>query len=149
MEWSTRQLILTRIYWNTLWKLAAISQTAFTLVFLMAIALLPREWRLFVSASHPAATFFSWIVWLPVTDLLFTIFALGFVRGLFRWLSMRVLLPDHRENLNHFAWAYIFLPPVISLFSAFILWRSAMTRLVEWRGKIYELVSSREVKVLQ
>ncbi|MBZ5552987.1 MAG: glycosyltransferase family 2 protein [Acidobacteriia bacterium] len=148
-EWSTRQLILTRIYWNKLWKLAAISQTVFSLVFLTATALLPREWRLFSSTKNSAPAFFSWIAQLPVTSLLFTIFVLGFIRGLFRWLSVRVILSDHRENLNHFAWAYIFLPPVISLFSAYILWRSAMTRLVAWRGKVYELVSSREVKVLQ
>ncbi|MBZ5535904.1 MAG: glycosyltransferase [Acidobacteriia bacterium] len=149
MEWSTRQLILTRIYSNRLWKLAAVSQTGFTLVVLLAIALLPREWRLFSPTSSSGPTFFNWIVRLPVTSILFMIFVLGSIRGLFRWLSVRVILSDHMKNLDYFAWAYILLPPAISLFSTFILWRSAMTRVVAWRGKVYELVSSREVKVLQ
>ncbi|MFI5175276.1 MAG: glycosyltransferase [Terriglobia bacterium] len=149
VQWSTRQLIITRVYSNKLWKLAAVSQSVFALTVLLGSALLPREWGLFFSSGMSFSTSTARFGVLPVTAFLLAIFLLGFVRGFFRWLSVRSILPSHHENLDHFGWTYVFLPPLISLFSAYILWRSALTNRVEWRDRVYKLMSSQEVKVLR
>jgi ceramide glucosyltransferase len=142
LEWSTRQLIITKVYSSKLWRLALISQTIFALTIILGVALL------FFNRRSPSS-----LPKIPsmvsVMGLLAAIFLMGFIRGFYRWLSIREILSDHRSNLNRFAPAYIFLPPVISLFSTFILWSSAFTHRVKWRDRTYELISSREMKVVE
>lgn len=149
VDWSARQLIITRIYSGTLWKLAMVSQNLFALTTLLGLALLPREWKGLGATRISHTGWFGAVDYFPATTLLLVIFTLGFIRGFYRWRSIRKILSEHRSNLDHFAWAYIFLPPVVSLFSAYILWRSALTHRVEWRGRVYELVSPTKLNILK
>ncbi len=135
VEWSTRQLIITKVYFRHLWRLALVSQTLFAVTMLSGIGLL---------VSNPSPGVSRW------TAVALSLICLcGFVRGFLRWLAIRRVLSSHRENLNRYAWAYIFLPPLISLFTAFTLWRSARTSQVRWSGHEYEIHSPTEMTVLK
>lgn len=148
-QWATRQLIITRIYSNPLWKLAFVLQGIFSVGILLGWGLLPIEWHRSPGIAQFPSAPLSAIKAFSVTGLLMAVFLLAFVRGFYRWRAIRCVLPPHRANLNRFAWVYIVLPPLISLWSAYLLFRSALTRRVCWRGRVYELISSDKMKVLE
>lgn len=148
-DWSARQLIITKVYSNKFWKLAILSQSIFSMTVLLGGTLLPFEWQRLEPTLSKSLVPRGDFEYLPVSLTLATLFLLGFFRGFFRWRSTRTILAAHRAHIDSFAWAYIFLPPWISLFSTLVLWRSAFTNRVEWRGRVYELISPNEVRVLK
>jgi ceramide glucosyltransferase len=122
LEFTTRQIIITRVYEPKLWRVAFIAQTIFNVTFWWALARLLGSWPDPVSAA----------VWL-------TIFVLSGLKAWIRLEAVRKVLPS--GTLSKWKWSYILLAPLGSLLYEYNMVRSAFTRDIIWRQRRYSLIS--------
>ena len=146
-EWSTRQMILTKVYSRKLWRLALVSQWTFSLVWWWAlagvmVALLPRlegSWTLGVWSGGIKK-------YALLTGLLFLF---GAIRGWYRTRTIQHVRPERADDIQTFWWGYVLLFPLASTLTAYNLARSALTSSIEWRGVRYEFGSAQELRVIR
>jgi ceramide glucosyltransferase len=127
LEFTTRQIIITRVYREQLWRLGLLAQTIFNLTFvgLPAAAL----------AGGGSAFVVLWLI----------VYGLSAARSALRLSAVREVL--HDPSLWRFAWFYILSPPVVSLIYEYNMLRSAATTHIEWRNIHYNLISPNETRV--
>lgn len=142
LEWSTRQVIITKVYSRGLWRLAMLSEWPFVLFWWWAVGEL-AAWALGVGA----AIRIDWLQGAPLLLLLGMVWLLGAVRGLFRWRMICRIRREQRESLKRDFWGYLLLGPLTATLTAFNLLVSLFTSTIVWRRVRYRLVSSREVRV--
>jgi ceramide glucosyltransferase len=134
LEFTTRQMTITRIYAPRVWWLTAITHSFFNLAFWGGVALLA------VGVASVSAL-------LPL--LLGSLF-LGLLTGAIRWFLATQLLPEEsRSPVRRGWWAYWFLSPAISLLYLYNIAASARTRRIVWRGIGYEMASPNETIIWQ
>jgi cellulose synthase/poly-beta-1,6-N-acetylglucosamine synthase-like glycosyltransferase len=126
LEFTTRQIKITRVYASHLWLPLLLGSALFAIVFfggLILISLYPR---------------------LPVALLLALIFALGAAKSFIRFRAVsRVLKTSHRDLLAH-----IFLWPFASLLYLYNAIIAGFSQRITWRGITYELKSLREAVII-
>ena len=142
LEWSTRQVIITKVYSRGLWRMAHLSEWPFVLFWWWAVGEL-LAWALGVGAAIRV----QWLQGPPLLFLLVVVWLLGAVRGLFRWRMICRIRPEQRERLKRDFWGYLMLGPLAATLTACNLAVSLFTSSIVWRGVRYEMVSSREVRV--
>lgn len=142
LEWSTRQVIITKVYSRGLWRLAMLSEWPFVLFWWWAVGEL-AAWAIGVGA----AIRIDWLQGAPLLILLGVVWLLGAVRGLFRWRMICRIRREQRESLKRDFWGYLLLGPLTATLTAFNLLVSLFTSTIVWRRVRYRLVSSREVRV--
>ena len=135
LEFTTRQMIITRVYSPGIWKLAWCSNTLFNVTFYFGIVLVVRGLLHSESVIWPAS-------------LLGLIYLLGAWKGWLRYRAIRLLLDRYRQELDRISWAYVLLPPFMSLLWLYNMIASAMTRRITWRGITYELRSPHKTIIL-
>jgi len=126
LEFTTRQIIITRVYHPQLWRIGLIAQTVFNLTF---VALLVAM----VNGNVLAAG--AWIV----------IYALSSARAAIRHSAVRTVV--HDPSLSRFAWFYILSSPVVALLYQYNMVVSALTSTIEWRQIHYTLIGPNETRV--
>ena len=122
LEFTTRQIIITRVYEPKLWRVAFIGQTIFNVTFWWSIVRMLERWPDPVSAA----------VWI-------TIFILSGWKAWIRLEAVRTVLPS--GTLSKWKWSYILLAPLGSLLYEYNMVRSAFTRDILWRQRRYSLIS--------
>jgi len=147
LEWSTRQMILTKVYSRKLWRLALVSQWSFTLVWWWAlagvvIALLPIRESWIVSPLWGGGVHKYALLAGPL-------FLFGAVRGWYRIRTIQRLRPENRKPIQVFWWAYVLLFPLASTLTAYNLARSVLSSSIEWRGVRYEFGPAQELRVIR
>lgn len=130
LEFTTRQVKITRVYASHLWLPLMLGSGLFCTVFFGGIAL----W--FVTGS------------LPVLVILATLFLLGAGKSFVRWRAVRIPLAEHRSKLNQDLWAHVVLWPFASLLYFYNTIVAAFSRRIKWRGITYELKSSTEAVII-
>ena len=144
LEWSTRQVIITKVYSRALWRMALLSEWPFVLFWWWAVG------ELLASAlGVGGAIRIGWLQGAPLLLLLGAAWLLGAVRGLFRWKMICRIRPEQRERLKRDFWGYLLLGPLAATLTAFNLLVSLFTSTIVWRRVRYRLVSSREVRVVR
>ncbi len=141
-RWATRQVVLTRVYNERLWWMGFASYLLYAAPFLLGLALI--VWPLFLSPSSSPA-----IVRAGVLATLALILALGMAKAAARTVVARELFPEERESLARYGscyWRLSILVPWIMLANFLV---SAFTRRIEWRGTVYDLRSSREIRIVR
>jgi hypothetical protein len=118
-EFTTRQIIITRVYEPRLWRMALVSQSIFNIAFWWSFAL---AWK-----NPVAAVFFI------------TIYGLAAAKSWIRLNALGSVLPD--TPLSDYRWSYILWSPLSGLIYEYNLLRSAFTRDIVWRQIRYRLVS--------
>lgn len=136
LEWTTRQIILTRVYEPRLWWPALGIHVFYCGVFLFGAAL----------AAGRLAT--SWWTSAAILMTLAAIAALAVAKGVFRLASVLLLLPEHRDELRRTWWSPTLVAAVVPWLMALNCALSALTRRITWRGVTYELRSPWETRVL-
>lgn len=129
MDWCARQMAITRVYWPNLWRVAGASQILY--------------WSFLLLGGVAAGR--GDFVSLALVSALLT---LSFASGGLRSSAVGELEPRFRERLRPFLWAYALFTPLASLLSVYGFVRSALSRRIEWRGKLYEMRSPTETVVL-
>ena len=133
LEFSTRQMKITRVYAPNLWKASFIGSFLFTAIFWTGILLL-----FFVS---------GWHFWLTLASLLI-IFALGSAKSHIRLKAVKLVLKDYKKDLDRsILWHNLFwvITPVIFLYNNFT---ALLSNEIVWRGITYKLVSPDETEIL-
>ena len=128
VEWSTRQIIITKVYSRGLWRLALLSEWPFVLFWWWAVGEL-TAWTLGVGALIRI----PWLQGAPLLFLLGAIWFLGGVRGFFRWRMVRRIRPEQRERLKRDSWGYLLLGPLAATLTACNLAVSLFTSTIVWR----------------
>lgn len=119
LEFTTRQVIITRVYHPGLWRVGFLGHAIFNLAF----------W--------PLPFFHPWL-WCAL-------YGLSAARSCMRYLSVRTALP--REALPRQAGFYILSSPLVALLYLYNMAASALGTEIEWRQIRYKLVSPNETRV--
>ena len=72
----------------------------------------------------------------------------GMGKGATRGYAARLMFPDREDWLDRFGWAFFWFVPIATWAWLYIFIRSAITRRIEWRGNVYELVSAEETRLV-
>jgi len=125
LEFTTRQIIITRVYRPRLWQVGLVAQTFFNVTFwcLLLTALVTRSW---------------------IPSLLFlTIYGLSAARSALRTSAVKSRL----HGILRFPWFYVLATPLVSLLYEYNLIIAGLTRDIEWRQIHYTLISANETRV--
>jgi len=159
IEFTRRQITITRIYNPSAWWFGVISHLLFVLGFFGGAV-----WTIFKfttgavlsnvqphSTSPTASTAAPFGVshvpaYLMVSLLL--IYALGCIKGWLRLTAATLMLPWARVELRRTRTMFYFLWPLVSLLFLYDFIVSATTRKIKWRGVWYEMRSPTETVVL-
>lgn len=131
LEFSTRQLKITRVYAPHLWKASLVGSFLFTAIFWTGVFL-----TIFRALSGLST-------WLPLAFLL-VIFTLGALKAWLRLTAVKLVLPNYRQQLNRNEfWQLTFwtITPAIYLCNSLC---AAFSQQILWRGILYELKSPGE-----
>lgn len=127
IEFTTRQIQITRVYASHLWLPLLLGSSLFTIAFfggLILIGFHPRS---------PAAYIFPLII-----------FALGAAKSVIRFRAVSTVLQTSRRDL----FAHIFLWPFASLLYLYNAIVAGFSRRLKWRGITYELKSPSEAVII-
>ena len=148
LEWSTRQIVITKIYSRRLWQLAFASQIPFLVGWWGGLARL--LWGFGSIETYSAGGWLGSLtsIW-QLGIIMGLIYFLGALRGFWRLKAANLIFQDQRRSFNRFWWGYVLLAPLVSTLTGYNLLVSLLTSTLEWRGVRYELKSSDEVRVVR
>ena len=135
MEFTNRQMILTRVYAPRFWAIGGIAHVSYS------ITLLYAAWLMLVRAI----TGEMWFELVPVTLL---VPLLAAIKGAMRAVAAERLLPEWKEKVKEWTWAWILLAPLVPFLYAWNSIVAAFTRRIRWRGIRYELISPSQTRIL-
>jgi cellulose synthase/poly-beta-1,6-N-acetylglucosamine synthase-like glycosyltransferase len=135
IEFTTRQVIITRVYRPRMWWTGLISHSLFVAVFFGGLAWAGAR---LAKSNNPDGS---------LLVMLFSIYALGSAKGALRLIAARAALPQASRDLTRLWWMFCLLWPLVSLLFLYNFIKSATTRRITWRGVRYELRSPTETIV--
>ncbi|MDQ3063160.1 MAG: glycosyltransferase family 2 protein, partial [Acidobacteriota bacterium] len=133
LEFTTRQMKITRIYAAHLWKASLIGSFLFTIIFWTGIVLL-----FFVSNFH---------FWLTLA-FLFVIFVFGLIKAWLRLKAVKLVLSDYEKELNRQLLSHLTLWTISPLIYFYNCVCALFSRKIVWRGIEYNLRSATETEIL-
>jgi ceramide glucosyltransferase len=134
-EFTNRQLIITRVYSPKLWLTAALGHLFYCAVVLLGLGLFVGNW----AAGLPSFQ----IILLALFPV---ILCAG--RGVLRLAAVLDLLPEWREKLLTYGWAWTLLAPLVPFVYLCNTIVAAFSRTITWRGIRYQLISPRQTHIL-
>lgn len=135
IEFTTRQLKITRAYATHLWRGVLTSSLVFVLVFFGGIVLVVARALAGLSFATPLV-------------LLLVIFALGAMKSHLRRRAVAQIISDQRGRSFGATLAHLTLWPLASVLYLYNALAAAVSRRITWRGITYELKSSTETVIL-
>ncbi|MEP6707007.1 MAG: glycosyltransferase family 2 protein [Pyrinomonadaceae bacterium] len=135
LEFTNRQLKITRVYAPHFWRSVLLGSLLFVLVFFGGIALVVTK----------AAFGGPFIV--PLLSLLI-IFGLGAAKGFVRLRAVSLVLAKHQGRTRESTLAHVCLWPVTSFLYLYNALVAAFSRRIRWRGITYELNSPTEAVII-
>jgi cellulose synthase/poly-beta-1,6-N-acetylglucosamine synthase-like glycosyltransferase len=135
LEFTNRQIILTRVYMPRAWREIAALTLYFCALFLLVASLL---YRAFAQQGLPDG----------VVSLLLpgTAFAVVLQCWLQTTFAMRIL-PQHRDELRRLRWAYLGVMPLVAPLALCNVIVSCFSRRIVWRGIGYELLGPNQTVI--
>jgi hypothetical protein len=135
LEFTTRQIKITRVYASHLWKPVLLGGFLFAVTFYGGIGLL--VWRVLTGRSF-----------VMLLAVLVLIFLLGAAKSFVRWKSIRIPLREYRRLLNRDLPGQLTLWPFASLLYLYNAIVAGFSRRIVWRGITYELKSPNEAVII-
>ncbi len=136
IEFTTRQVKITRAYAAHLWKAVLFGSLVFALTFFGGIGLvIARAW-LHLSVTTPIA-------------LLLILFAMGATKSYLRLRAVSAFINDSRITSVTSTFAHIVLWPIASALYLYNGLAAACSRRIKWRGITYELKSPNETVIIK
>ena len=136
LEFTTRQMKITRVYAPNLWKASLIGSFLFNLIFVWGISVI--IYRLIYGGS----------ILFPILALiLISAFSVG--KAWLRLKAVKLILKDYENELNKQFWTQNTLwivTPAIFLYNDFC---ALFSRKIAWRGIKYKLQSPNETEILR
>ncbi|HEY2548911.1 MAG TPA: glycosyltransferase family 2 protein [Candidatus Acidoferrum sp.] len=135
MEFTNRQVLITRVYAEKMWGIAAGTHLLYCLSLTLGTFLTLGDFIATRPAFHLAA-----LTFLPVL--------LAMIRGALRATGVSEALPACRSQITSASWIYVLLPVFIPFLYLVNFTASLVTRKIRWRGVIYELIAPEQTRVL-
>jgi len=135
LEFTTRQLKITRAYAPHLWKIVLFSNLLFVLVFFGGIAL----------TIVRAALGLPFILALA---FILSIYTLGILKAYLRWRAVSIPLARYGKELRRDRFSHLFLWPLASALYLYNALAALLSRRITWRGITYELKSPHETVII-
>lgn len=135
LEFTNRQMILTRVYAPGMWTWGALTHILYCLTLLDSF---------FVIFARIVAG----DTWLALAILALVVPLLAAIMGALRTVAVEELLPDWKTRLRVWEWAWFLLAPLVPFLFAWNSLVAAFVREIRWRGIRYRLISPSQTKVL-
>ncbi len=135
LEFTNRQMIITRVYEPRLWMLTGAVHLFYSLTVLWGLVVVLTLW-------------FEGVPVLPIFLFLLTAPLLAAFKGALRLVAVNELLPAWRQKLMAYGWAWTILAGVVPFLYAWNAIVAALTRRITWRGVHYELISPDQTQIL-
>lgn len=135
LEFTNRQLKITRVYASHLWKPLLIGSLLFCAVFFGGLALIITRAILHLTFSLPLA-------------LLFLIYLLGAAKAYVRLKAVAIPLANYEKQLSQSLPKHLLLWPLASALYLSNALIAGFSRRIEWRGITYELKSATEAVII-
>lgn len=135
MEFTNRQVLITRVYAQKIWRSAALTHFLYCLTLVTGSLLILEN---FV-AQRP--TF-------HIVTLTFLPILLSAIRGAIRLVGVTEALPGARSQITGQAWIYVLLNVFVPLLYVVNFVNSLVTRRMRWRAVTYELVGPEQTRIL-
>ncbi len=136
VEWTTRQIILTRVYEPRLWWPALGMYVSYCATVLYGLAV--------AAGSLPSSAWLS----LEILATVGALVALPIAKGAYRLEAVLLLLPEHGPTLRRTWWSPTLQAALVPWLMATNFLLSATTRRIRWRGVTYELRSPWETRIV-
>jgi cellulose synthase/poly-beta-1,6-N-acetylglucosamine synthase-like glycosyltransferase len=135
LEFTNRQMILTRVYAANLWALALASHGLYSLTLLGLFGIGVAE----LVSGEPALHTFLLVLAIPL---------LAVAHGAERLIAVTEILPAWRRKLLQFGWAWTLLAAVVPFLIVWNCFVAAGSRIIVWRGQRYRIVSTTQTDLL-
>ena len=135
LEFSNRQMIITRKYWHKMWTTGFFTHVLFSFTILLGV---------WVTLEKLIATLPS----LGLAALTFLPLLLAAIRGALRTAAVAELLPAYRSQIMAQSWVYILLGLCVPFLYVLNFAASLATRKIYWRGVRYEVISPQQTRIL-
>lgn len=135
MEFTNRQVSITRVYSEKMWGIAAGTHLLYCLTLIVGT---------FLTLSY----FLASLTAFPFAALTFLAVLLSMIRGALRAAGVSEVLPAYKSQIAGHAWIYVLLTVVIPFFYVANFITSLITRKIRWRGVIYELISPEQTRIV-
>ncbi|OLE55593.1 MAG: hypothetical protein AUG51_02650 [Acidobacteria bacterium 13_1_20CM_3_53_8] len=136
LEFTTRQLKITRVYATHLWKAVFAGSAFFVLIFFGGIILVTTR-----AFQHKPV--------LIAIILLIVIYLLGIAKSYVRWRAIKLPLAQHAAGLKRGQFAHLFLWPLATFIYLHNAIAAALSQKIVWRGLTYELKSPTETDIMK
>jgi cellulose synthase/poly-beta-1,6-N-acetylglucosamine synthase-like glycosyltransferase len=135
MEFTNRQVLITRVYAEKIWAMGAGTHLLYCLSLVLGTLLTLSDFLATRPAFHLAA-----LTFLPVL--------LSMIRGALRAAGVSEVLPAYRSQIAGQAWIYVLLTVFIPFLYLANFISSLVTRKIRWRGITYELIAPGQTRII-
>src|SRR5579863_4046269 len=135
MEFTNRQILITRVYSPKMWAVAAATHALFCLTILLGVILTIGD----LLVGRPAMQFAA-LTFLPLL--------LSAIRGALRVTVAQEMLPQIKSQIQQQSWIHLVLGVFIPYLYCVNFAASAFGRKIRWRGISYELISPQQTRIL-
>lgn len=136
LEFTTRQLKITRVYAPHFWQIVLFSNLLFVLIFFGGLSLVITRAALKLSFIWPLA-------------FILALYLLGSAKAYLRWRGVCLALAGYRAELRRDAFAHLFFWPLASALYLYNALAALFSRRINWRGITYELKSPKETVIIR
>jgi ceramide glucosyltransferase len=135
LEFTNRQIILTRVYSPTMWTWAAVTNATYVLTAVVAFIVILKQ-------------MLAGDVWGETLMLSLAIPLFAAIKGALRTIAIGDLLPEWKPQMREWSWTWTVLAPVIPFLFFINFCASLATNQIRWRGIRYKLISINQTQVL-
>lgn len=135
MEFTNRQVLITRVYAEKMWGIAAGTHLVYCLSLLLGMFLTLSDLLATRPSFHLAA-----LTFLPVL--------LAMIRGALRAVGVSEVLQAYRAQIAGQSWIYVLLAVFVPFLYLVNFIASLITRKIRWRGVTYELIAPEQTRIL-
>ena len=135
MEFTNRQILITRVYSSKMWAVAGATHLLFCVTIALGVFLMLAD----VFAGRPS---------MQIAALTFLPLLLASIRGAFRVIAVQESLPRMKDQIQQQSWIHLLLGVLIPYLYSLNFLVSAVTRKIRWRGIRYELVSAQQTNII-
>ena len=135
LEFSNRQILITRVYSPRRWIMGAAAHLSYSLTLMYAAFVVMSE----MIEGDP---------WGNLALIALVIPLLAAMKGAMRTIAVSEVLPEWKAKLHEWGWVWFTLAPVVPFLFSWNFIASLFSRRMRWRGMRYELVSPTVTRIL-
>jgi len=135
LEFTNRQILITRVYSEKMWRIAAATHLLYVVTVVLGLTLALGDFLAQLPALH-------------IVALTFFILLLSAIRAGLRVAAVTEILPAFRAQIMSASWIYILLTAAVPFLYLTNFINSLITRKIRWRDVQYELISSNQTHII-